>query len=116
MIQIVAAARVTNAPGSLQTALVALGSGLLFFFVGLIFVTNYRGLAHWWIGSADHSPEDIPVISGPLRRANIRIFGGDETRFAHYKLNIMPKIVGSAFMVVGFVSLVAGIVKLFLLA
>jgi hypothetical protein len=43
-------------------------------------------------------------------------FAGDEARFADHKLNVMPKVVGSAFVVIGAVALIAGIVRLILLA
>jgi hypothetical protein len=97
----------------LEITLVALGAGLLFSLIGLLLVTSYRGVAKWWVHSADASLEGIPRISGPLRRFNIRVVsGGDEARSAHFKLNVMPKIVGAGFLLLSGIALVAGLVRL----
>jgi hypothetical protein len=48
-----------------------------------------------------------------LRRFNIRVVsGGDEARSAHFKLNVMPKIVGAGFLLLSGIALVAGLVRL----
>jgi hypothetical protein len=73
------------------------GGGCFFCLVGIILVTKYRGLARKWVQANDESLEQIPMISKPVRGFNVRVFfAGDEARFADHKLNVMPKVVGSA--------------------
>jgi hypothetical protein len=112
---IVSAAGATGAPGTLQTSLVAVGAGALFCVIGLVMATNYRGLAHRWVRSADESLEEISLISKPLRRLNVRLFGG-EANFVNHKLNVMPKIVGTSFIIMGGVAFLAGVIRLLLMA
>jgi len=106
------AAHVGRSSSSLETTLVALGAGFLFLLIGFLLVTDYRGVARWWVRSADASLEDIPR-SGPYRRFVIRVMhGGDEARFADVKVNVMPKIVGAGFLLFGGMAFVAGLVWL----
>ena len=107
----------SSAGDPLQTALVAVCAGVLFGGIGTVLVTNFRGLAHRWVKANDDSLEQIPLTSKPLRRFNVRVFfAGDAAQFAEHKLNVMPKIVGSGFVLMGAVAFIAGIVRLIQLA
>ena len=103
--------------GPLATALIATGAGGLFCAMGVILFTNYRGLARKWVQVTDESLEQIPPISKPLRRFNVRVFfAGNGAAFAEHKLNVMPKIVGAGFVLLGTVAFVTGVVRLLMLA
>jgi hypothetical protein len=83
--------------------------------LGLILVTNYRGWVHRSVRSADDSLDDVVLVSRPLRRLNVGLFG-DEASYGNFRVNVVPKIVGSVFILFGGVALVTGVVRLLLQA
>ena len=95
------------------TAFVATGAGLVFTVVGVLLVTDYKGARRWILDRAEESLNDVSQVSAPLRRFNIRVFhGGDSKRFEYHKAHVMPVIVGGAFMVMGGIALLIGLVGL----
>ena len=80
------------------------GVGVLFVLIGLVLATNFKGFAHKWVDSSEHSPEW-------LHRANVALHGGEENH-ERFKREVTPKIVGWGFMALGAMAAVAGIVDL----
>jgi len=78
--------------------------GVLFALTGFGLATNFKGLAQKWADSSGHSPE-------LLHRANVALQGGEEEH-ERFKRDVMPKIVGWGFMVMGTMAVIAGIVDL----
>lgn len=102
----------TTAPpfhSPLDSALVVTGGGLIFSVIGFLMWPDYRGARRRLLGAAD----DPPPAGEALRRFNVRfLFGGDEERFAHHRTQTMPFFLGVAFMVMGGVVLLIGLMGL----
>jgi hypothetical protein len=106
-ILVLAAAPVPGEPGPLQTALLAVwGAALLAF--GLLLATDFRGFTRWWM-----SFHDSPLRW--TRRLNARLFGSEQ-RYQHYQRVVMPRVVGTSFVVAGSALLLFGVIRLLILA
>ena len=89
----------SNGSGQLhgwQAVAVALLCGLPFAVIGFILVTNYKGLAHRFVDNAAKPP----FLEGTSRRVNLAVFGSEE-KVQRFNRDVMPKIVGWPFLVVG---------------
>lgn len=90
----------------------ATGIGLVFVVVGFLLVTDFRGGRRWILDGTQRSLDDVPTISKPLRRFNVNVIhGGDEESFQHSRTQVMPRIVGSVFILMGGLALIIGVVN-----
>lgn len=104
-----AAAASTPQPSFWPGALAATGGGLLFTVLGFLLYSDYRGARRGLLGMTDASLEGAPLADS-LRRFNTRVFfGGDSERFAYYKANGMPFLLGGVFLAMGSVVLLVGL-------